>query len=146
MLLAYRPETFASNTIYTCLEIWDAELQIDDIILFIEPNRLSKIAPDIPISPEQESRDFRTLKDLVAKKKTHTKFVVGPDTTRTPSGKDFLKRFVKQSKVLFYIPMSCVSTRVVAVVLIDTCMAQPYAGIKKIYSKYIYIPVVQYLC
>ena len=50
---------------------------INDI--FSEPDRFFAVAPDIPVSPQQDARDFKTLKALVDDKSPTTKFIAGPD-------------------------------------------------------------------
>ena len=45
----------------------------------LEPDHFSRVAPNIPVSPQQDVKDFRTLKTLVAEKSPSTKFIAGPD-------------------------------------------------------------------
>ena len=44
-----------------------------------EPDHFFEVAPGIPVSPQQDTRDFKTLKSLVGEKSPTTKFIAGPD-------------------------------------------------------------------
>ena len=51
-----------------------------------EPDRFPVFAPDIPVSPQQDARDFKTLRSLVDEKSPTTKFIAGPDASSLSNG------------------------------------------------------------
>ena len=47
----------------------------------LEPDLFFEATPDIPVSPQQDARDFKTLRSLVDEKSPTTKFIAGPDVS-----------------------------------------------------------------